>query len=42
MCVDVTTEPEEVPVMSAAVKQYQITADIGMAPYDSWANKKTG
>ncbi|KAI0330286.1 hypothetical protein GY45DRAFT_758734 [Cubamyces sp. BRFM 1775] len=40
--VDVTTEPEEVPVTSAAVKQYQIAGDIGMAPYDSWANKKTG
>ncbi|KAI9063582.1 hypothetical protein FKP32DRAFT_1676291 [Trametes sanguinea] len=40
--VDVTTEPEEVPVTSAAVKQYQIAGDIGMAPYESWANKKTG
>ncbi|KAI0360625.1 hypothetical protein OH77DRAFT_703924 [Trametes cingulata] len=40
--VDVTTEPEEVPITSAAVKQYQITSDIGMAPYESWANKKTG
>ncbi|KAL7284155.1 hypothetical protein ACG7TL_001436 [Trametes sanguinea] len=42
MSVDVTTEPEEVPVTSAAVKQYQIAGDIGMAPYESWANKKTG
>ncbi|KAI0372004.1 hypothetical protein BV20DRAFT_136065 [Pilatotrama ljubarskyi] len=40
--VDVTTEPEEVPVTSAAVKQYQIANDIGMAPFESWANKKTG
>ncbi|KAJ3016120.1 hypothetical protein NUW54_g875 [Trametes sanguinea] len=40
--VDVTTEPEEVPITSAAVKQYQIAGDIGMAPYESWANKKTG
>ncbi|KAI0777729.1 hypothetical protein BD413DRAFT_187572 [Trametes elegans] len=40
--VDVTTDPEEIPLQSAAVKQYQIAADIGMAPYDSWANKKTG
>ncbi|KAI0635223.1 hypothetical protein C8Q77DRAFT_690418 [Trametes polyzona] len=42
ICVDVTTEAEEVPIPTAAVKQYQIAADIGMAPYDSWANKKTG
>ncbi|KAH9852579.1 hypothetical protein C2E23DRAFT_885708 [Lenzites betulinus] len=42
ICVDVTTEAEEVPVPSAAIKQYQIANDIGMAPYDSWANKKTG
>ncbi|KAI0674358.1 hypothetical protein C8Q78DRAFT_967100 [Trametes maxima] len=42
MSVDVTTEPEEVPVTSAAVRQYQVTSDIGMAPFESWANKKTG
>ncbi|KAI0826562.1 hypothetical protein BC628DRAFT_240204 [Trametes gibbosa] len=42
ICVDVTTEAEEVPVPTAAVRQYQIANDIGMAPYDSWANKKTG
>ena len=40
MSVDVTTEPEEVPIASAAVRQY--AADIGMASYDSWAGKKTG
>ncbi|TBU48929.1 hypothetical protein BD309DRAFT_852814 [Dichomitus squalens] len=37
--VDVTTEPEEVPVSSAAARQY--AADIGMAPFDSWAGKKS-
>ena len=40
MSVDISTEPEEVPIASAAVRQY--AADIGMAPYDSWAGKKTG
>ncbi|KAH9918766.1 uncharacterized protein BXZ73DRAFT_80535 [Epithele typhae] len=40
MSVDVTTEPEEVPVLpSAAVRQG--AADLGMASYDSWAGKKT-
>ncbi|KAI8970877.1 hypothetical protein BD414DRAFT_501474 [Trametes punicea] len=42
MSVDVTTEPEEVPITSAAVKHHQIAGDVGMASYESWSNKKTG
>ncbi|TFK84972.1 hypothetical protein K466DRAFT_577093 [Polyporus arcularius HHB13444] len=40
IALDVTAEPEEVAMPSAAIRQY--AADIGMAPYDSWAGKKTG
>ena len=38
--VDVTTGPDEVPLTSAAARQY--VADIGMAPFDSWSNRKSG
>lgn len=38
--VDVTTGPDEIPLTSAAVRQY--VADIGMVPFDSWSNRKSG
>ncbi|KAI1798154.1 hypothetical protein LXA43DRAFT_11634 [Ganoderma leucocontextum] len=37
--VDATTGPDEIPLTSAAVRQY--VADIGMVPFDSWSNKKS-
>ncbi|KAI0746837.1 hypothetical protein C8Q80DRAFT_1220098 [Daedaleopsis nitida] len=37
--VDVTSEPEQIPITSAAAKQ--CAAEIGMVPFDSWAGKKT-
>ncbi|KAM5537138.1 hypothetical protein V8D89_009284 [Ganoderma adspersum] len=40
MSVDVTTGPDEIPLTSAAVRQY--VADIGMVPFDSWSNRKSG